>query len=1035
MNSDTNAFKDIRISCVELSKSAFLPIESFDPNSLTLLACLKKVERKLSTHKDDSLSPKFADYVFVPIASLLRQPALGESQTEYVLLIISHLLRICWSSNGKFPEQLGQELFPLITFLISSDKENQSLNSRSDEFTYAGCVALYQFFSSIRSQQYNNTFFSNSRPKSLPALGHSVTILLKILEQSSHNNELQLKVLASLEILFQDIISDGEMLSFILPGNVSVFSKILTKPGRKIHYKVCVRTLEVLVKLLVLVYDDFSLRVQVNRLTDIRALGEAELDPERDQPFSFNEPIVLPLKDSKTHRDTSWLRATSGQINNALKAFIPKLLIRNNKRIDEALTTFVSILLTRCEKSLRNCEKVLVSTLVSLQRDPMSKLPSHLEKLNEVLNENLHKLSDIIRFENAERLSALAFATDVIERNNKKGMVVNGIVKCLFYSVNECIEPPNLINHKEKLIEQSGPITAMVNFEELENKNAAIVLPRLSKNMSLSLREFTCHMGSLLLEKNVLNDVVIELISEQVDSPRTKKAVALWLSSNFLKAVGTLPKEEDDFLKFESIVDDSSRMVEEACLTVLEFCNELSQDISMDIEGKGIKKGDEFAVCTILSSVKTICSVMKDDFQSELIDYIYIVIDALASPSETIRYVGQSCALTIADTLYHGSVPNMILNNVDYLVESISSRLNSGMTERVSHILIVICKLAGYETIENFKDVIETIFKLLDYYHGYSDLCLQFFQLFEIIIVEMKKNYINDDEMILAISNQHISQSTFSPWGMTNFQQVLNILDREAQIKDDIMDHNDMESAKNGNEPSNFQEYFDSKLREPDSDDEEEEVEGGNPNDDVDQWTSPIPRDSYKILLQILGYGERLLTHPSKRLRVQILFVMRLIFPLLSTQHNLLIREVAGTWDSIVQCIVCADYSIVQPACICLEQMIKYSGDFVSKRFIELWQKLCQNSFILKELRIDPTVTNHEERSIGKRVKFPPITENALISLVHMVLQGVKITEYLISEATLEQIIYCCIQVVPVEKISVISLTIGDIVWKIRNVT
>lgn len=156
-------------------------------------------------------------------------------------------------------------------------------------------------------------------------------------------------------------------------------------------------------------------------------------------------------------------------------------------------------------------------------------------------------------------------------------------------------------------------------------------------------------------------------------------------------------------------------MAEEACLTVLEYCNELSQDVSMEIEGNGIKKSDEFAICTILSSIGTVCSVMKHDFQPELIDYIYTITDSLASPSEAIRSVGQSCALTIANTLYHGSVSTMILSNVDYLVESISSRLNSGMTERVSSILMVICQLAGYETIESFKDVIETIFKLLDY--------------------------------------------------------------------------------------------------------------------------------------------------------------------------------------------------------------------------------------------------------------------------------------------------------------------------------
>ena len=1037
MNSDTEAFKGIRVACVELSKTAFLPAESFDPNSLKLLACLKKVELKLSTYQDDSLSPKFADYVFVPIASLLKQPTLGESQTEYVLLIISHLLRICWSSNGKLPQQLAQQLFPLISFLISPDKENLKLNSRSDEFRYAGSLVLYQFFDSLRFQQYHNEFFSNSSPKSLPSLGHSITILLKILEQTPQNNELQLKVLSALEILFQDIITDGEMLSFILPGNVSVFSKILMRPGRQIHYKVSVRTLEVLAKLLVLVYDDFGLQVQINELTDIRELKETGMKSEQDQSFSFNKPIIVLQKDKEsdgnTHRDTSWLRATSSQIKIALEAFIPKLLKRNNDSINEKLALFVSTLLNRCEKSLHNCEPVFVSTLVNLQRDPMFKLSTHLGSLKKVLNEDLGKLSDTIRFENTDKLSIMAYAVNILQKDDDDDILVNGIVKRLLDSINESVEPLSLVDKKDRITEQSNRITTMVNFEKIENRGTVITLPRLSKEISVNLQNFACHIGSLLLENHNLNNVVMELISEQVGSPRTQKIVALWLSASFLKGAGRKPREEENYLQFGSSIDDSGSVVEESCLTVLEYCNELSQDISMKIEGNGIKKSDEFALCTILSSIEIVCSVMKRDFQPELIDYIYTVTDALASPSEAIRYVGQSCALTIANTLYDGSVSTMILRNVDYLVESISSRLNSGMTERVSSILMVICQLAGYETIESFKDVIETIFKLLDYYHGYSELCLQFFQLFETIILEMKKKYVSDDEMILKIANQHLSQSTFAPWGMTHFEQVLNMLDKETGSKDDIMD--DAKLLEENTGPSSFQEYFDSKLREPDSDDEEEEEpEGDSPSNDADQWVSPIPRDSYKILLQILSYGERLLTHPSKRLRVQILSVMRLTFPLLATQHNLLIKEVASTWDSIVQCVVCADFSIVQPACMCVEQMIKYSGDFVSKRFVELWRKMCEESFLLKELRVDPTVHNDDTRCIEKRVKFPPVTENALVSMVHMVLEGIKITEYLVSEAVLEQMIYCCVQVVPMEDISAISLITGDIVWKIRNI-
>lgn len=78
----------------------------------------------------------------------------------------------------------------------------------------------------------------------------------------------------------------------------------------------------------------------------------------------------------------------------------------------------------------------------------------------------------------------------------------------------------------------------MVNFEEIEDGNGVITLPRLSKDISVNLQNFARHIGSLLLENSNLSNVIMELISEQVDSPRTQKIVALWLSASFLNGVG-----------------------------------------------------------------------------------------------------------------------------------------------------------------------------------------------------------------------------------------------------------------------------------------------------------------------------------------------------------------------------------------------------------------------------------------------------------------------------------------------------------------
>ena len=77
--------------------------------------------------------------------------------------------------------------------------------------------------------------------------------------------------------------------------------------------------------------------------------------------------------------------------------------------------------------------------------------------------------------------------------------------------------------------------------------------------------------------------------------------------------------------------------------------------------------------------------------------------------------------------------------------------------------------------------------------------------------------------------------------------------------------------------------------------------QGDNIKKENEKWSSPIPRDSYRLLLQIAGYSDRLLTHPSRQLKVQILLTMRKIFPMLATEHAMLLPQVAKSWDLIVQ--------------------------------------------------------------------------------------------------------------------------------------
>ncbi|AQZ16653.1 TTI1 (YKL033W) [Zygosaccharomyces parabailii] len=1026
MTSQSVAFQELRPLCVELSRLAFLPPQSFDPRSLILLSSLKRLDSKLTTFPDESFSQNLAEYVFVPVTGLLKHSRLGESQTEYVLRLISQLLRLSWTQRGTFAKELAEQLLPLITYLISQGQENSTLNENSAEFRAAGCQALFRFFVSMREQCYKSDFFSSGNTKNLSSLGLCITILLDVLEGIPENPKIQLRCLDTLRILYQDIIGDAEILSFVLPGTISTFVKVLVAPGLTVNYKVMIRTLKCMEVMLQIVYNDISLHTRRNPFTD---LNEMLMYQQKNPKWHTNERIEINMENASQHRSLSWLLGTSSQIERALENFIPKLLKRQHPEINDALVSLVSVLFDNCNNSLGNCEAVFVSTLVRIRQDPKSHLGDHIRTLKDLVKRYLFKLGDIISFQNEQELLSFSYAIGVLNQYDvyKDYSFIRDIATKIIDILESDLLQTYSKSQNKKILEQTSSVILVNNLEAeiATSGNEVAILPRISNELLKTLGQLIMSTGMFIANESRLELFLESLLSEQVCATPVRKSLSLWFSTWAIRGLYGEHRAEGHLTDFLDLDQDNERSFS-PCYMILEYCNRFAQEITSAHEGRSMSPQEETAMSVVLSSIETVCSIMHTEFAPELIDCVYLVVENLASPSATARHFAQRCTLTISVELYHGSVRETILSNIDYLVDAISTRLNLGMTERVSTVFTVICRIAGYEIIETFQDVIETIFKMIDYYHGYSALCIQFFQLFEVIVLEMKKKFMDTDKPVSTLQNNHSVRRSYAPWGMTNLQQLFSVLDKPSSEEDQTEEE----------EPSNFQEYFDSKIQEVDSDDEEthgdEEMEL-QAADREEKWISPIPVSSYRILLQVFNYGDRLLTHPSKHLRVQILHVMELIIPLLSTQYDSLLPQVANVWDTVVSCTMDPDYTIVRPACRCLQMMVHHAGDFVTRRFFELWDCWCDRSLLLTEVRTTGEMKVASFQVCAPR-KFPPVTQDALLALAELLLEGVAVTELLLPDSALKDILYCCLQILPAERIAQKSIILADVVWVLKNV-
>lgn len=1048
------SFKQVNPSCVALSQLTFnIPVDQWDQNKI--LIQVTSLYNIISTD-NDPIPTNLIEYLMIPVAKLLVQfGQLNQSIIVQLLSILNHFALTTWHDN--FNLNLSTNLFPFINHLSQSILNN-------DTTTHSQIILLVETFKnftqSIINQPYHNEFFNDNDNKFilLSNLTNLISLQLDILNLHSNNDlDIQSTIITSLTNFYSKCLNfdQGEILSNILPGNVSNLVKFMLKP--KLNYKLVVESLTLFQFLIVTVYNDKCLATATS--------------------------LVASSSSLQTHRTEKWLLATREQVKLAINQCFPILISRNNIQINQAICQFINSILLNCFQSIATiCQDSFMKYLIQCQFDSFDELTFNSPDLKSLihkgeynyLNELLTTLSSSINLNRVENLKSI----NSILSHNHSQVITNHTIKQIMTQLMKSTTD----DHRSSSIISSGKNKPFNNSNlKLISQSNNIILKDLS--VSTTILNPT-HIDRDRINNNIWNkDIESEIIQllnrmgkyikfdpmiieanltklDQLNDLSIQNSI-LWMILNLLPNENNKDVEDnqstditemflninEDDQSSEDIVSSSQNNIDDSCLFLIEVATNLleSQELINDFTVLSFEQ--ERLICIVLQIIQRSCELMKENFTNELIDYIYLVVGSLASSSPLVRSYAQSSLNTMANVLYQGSIQNLIVENVDYLVESISQRLNMGMTQHVTSVLMVICKMTGYESILSFNDILETIFQILEYYHGYTDLCLQIFQFFEVVINEMNIKYLTN-ESDLKLDTNHLTSTSFKPWGCTNELQFSSLIESKLLSEVDNLNLDGKDLPFKPDEPKNFQEYFDSKLKiqeideEQDSDDENEnEDKGGNEaeTDDLDaiKWVSPIPKESYRLLIQIIEYGDRLLTHNSKSLRVQILKVIRLAVPMLATQYHSLLPQVAQIWDSVTQCLFDRDYSIINSAASTTETIIHFAQDFVSRRFIDLWSRLRIECPVLKEINTSHNMKvstfAKSQNQLSMRIEFPPMTKNTLVNVSNMLLEGITFTEYILNENTLKDMITCCLSVTPPKIITDKSLLLGDVMCYIQN--
>ncbi|KAH3667253.1 hypothetical protein OGAPHI_002902 [Ogataea philodendri] len=920
-------FKEVKQSCVDLSAITFAPETIF--TSKQLVDALKKLDfvlkdsinRVIGT-KEIGFPTSLADYIFVPIAQLLRRPVLQETELEYVLSIIRTLIKRCWSFSGALAQGLAQQFIPLITFLIGG-KPNikpSEFVTHTDETLINGIGCLHDTLLGIRNQgpEFTNRYLNDD--KNMPSLGHMVTVLLHF-AQHNQNITVQLSSLETLNVLF-DMFHDGEILSFMLPGVVSSISKTI-KHTRKA--KVINLSLNVLTTIICYVFDDYDLQVDTN----YKVLNLEDIKQQDTREGEFN--VFIPEnRERQIHRTTSWLKATIYQLH---KAF--KVILKEDQRAEtsESYFNLCSSILSRCFVSCTFLVPQIINCLALIcdQKTYFQKLTDSL-----ALDSQAPKKLDLVFIEFEKALSS----ADVILLSPDSSKITSYFKKLSFFvrilsffdkdilllsersihTLQEILVSQGFQNRKKKISAEASytdqllSITTNSSFQDLEK--ARVLDGIYDAEVEESLQSYLFTLG----EHNVsfLEPILLNLPPVTSNELAISNSMTLWLASSALHA--STP-QDSSFL----IEDEESNSPSDVVLSLLEKTGELLTYSSVRDEQNLIQSKLVGLMC-----IEKACVVLGDGFGPELVDFLYPVVDNLASSSQIVRSQAQHVALKIAEQLYDGSVEKLITENCDYLADSLSINMTGdSITPRTPIVLGVLINIGDIGLVTQLDDIISTIFTLLDMYHGYTSLCEGFFLVFDQLVTKVYNSFFKDfDFQSLEQNLQEDNVLVPSHWNLSDIDDVVEFVEKEVDVPELDSDEN--------NAPD--EQLKKDKVLEVDSDDESgSEIESIAPFQEPQQSDKPpISPKLFKTLFQIFSYSERLSKHNSVKVTLITLNLINKLLPIMATDKSTLLKICASLWPTVSSFVYHKDLRVVDAALKILTTLLRYGNTFLSSRFCEI---------------------------------------------------------------------------------------------------
>lgn len=907
------------------------------PEALRLLGVLINLWTVQANRDATILDDRLADYVFFPVSHLLRdRDRYPMRVTESVIRLLRELIQHGW--KAKASPQLYHQLLVFLSFTIGG-VPGQSRQQEIPEETYVEGFRTLAALIRITTPAHLK---DGEEGQAARALGHSVTVMMDALTELTIS-AIQMEAVQCIYEVYSTI-KEISLLAQFFPGTVSALTKVLAPPRANQYQKrVLLKCLEVLKLVLIRVLGDLHVRTLLKQLENERA---NESKPAESKP---NQKELTP----------AWLKATVGQVKIALSAVL-KLRGHESEDVQSGLHKLCIALLDECHASLVDCQSILVETALMLEDEETTKSPLETglkdlacvyPELGDSIKSALYNwITGLPRVMQSSDERVKQLAARSILRGSKMAAALqmdsSTLEDALGDSLRDSIVTLMKGSKQPKIVDDIGDVSDGLVLAKSGMELSAYSPILLESEAEKQTREEIASLISKIGSPTQQVKLAISMLGYVRDGEGVDRVASYWLAFQLLKAAYSQTSELDEMFDFSSFGETGYR--EEAFRELYDFSVSVLAAHSDSVEADWRLEAISLEVAAFAASR------LKTDFRPELIDVLYPITTFLGSPVPQLRRHAIVTLNSVAASCGYSSVSDLIVDNADYMVNSISLRLNSfDITPASTKVLTMVIRLTGPRLIPYLDDVVQSIFAALDNYHGYPAFVESLFSvLVEVVMQGAKSNALLLENTKTIDHRKKPPLSLGVPGILESLQKRIERAERAKKEEEEL--HRERvphpqepwgkEKDKGKEEEANTAGELLDKLakasqpKDDDAMDEDKEDEEESQDKTVatrEEEKQPTP--TYSILSRILSLTQHYLTAPTPTLRRSLLSLIKTASSALAPDEDSFLPLVHAVWPVVIPRLRDSEPYVVVAACDALAGLCRAAGDFMSTRFKSEW--------------------------------------------------------------------------------------------------